>query len=24
MEVVSPGGKKINPRPWLDEHGIQY
>jgi murein DD-endopeptidase MepM/ murein hydrolase activator NlpD len=24
IEVVTPGGKKINPRPWLDEHGIGY
>jgi murein DD-endopeptidase MepM/ murein hydrolase activator NlpD len=24
IEVISPSGKKINPRPWLDEHGIQY
>jgi murein DD-endopeptidase MepM/ murein hydrolase activator NlpD len=24
IEVVTPGGKKINPRPWLDQHGIRY
>ncbi|TQM10767.1 M23 family metallopeptidase [Pseudonocardia kunmingensis] len=24
IEVHTPGGKKINPRPWLDEHGIVY
>lgn len=24
IEVTTPGGKKINPRPWLDEHGIGY
>jgi murein DD-endopeptidase MepM/ murein hydrolase activator NlpD len=24
IEVVTPGGKKINPRPWLDERGIGY
>jgi murein DD-endopeptidase MepM/ murein hydrolase activator NlpD len=24
IEVITPGGKKINPRPWLDEHGIGY
>jgi murein DD-endopeptidase MepM/ murein hydrolase activator NlpD len=22
IEVETPGGKKINPRPWLDQHGI--
>ncbi|WP_240157388.1 M23 family metallopeptidase [Pseudonocardia broussonetiae] len=22
FEVVTPGGTKVNPRPWLDEHGI--
>ena len=22
MEVVTPHGNKINPRPWLDDHGI--
>jgi murein DD-endopeptidase MepM/ murein hydrolase activator NlpD len=22
FEVVTPGGTKINPRPWLDERGI--
>ncbi len=24
IEVVAPNGKKINPRPWLDQHGIAY
>jgi murein DD-endopeptidase MepM/ murein hydrolase activator NlpD len=24
IEVVSPSGSKINPRPWLDQHGIGY
>jgi murein DD-endopeptidase MepM/ murein hydrolase activator NlpD len=24
IEVITPGGKKINPRPWLDEYGIGY
>jgi murein DD-endopeptidase MepM/ murein hydrolase activator NlpD len=24
IEVVTPGGKKVNPRPWLDQHGIRY
>ncbi|GAA3042049.1 hypothetical protein GCM10010464_02280 [Pseudonocardia yunnanensis] len=24
IEVVTPAGKKINPRPWLDQHGIRY
>jgi murein DD-endopeptidase MepM/ murein hydrolase activator NlpD len=24
IEVVTPNGNKINPRPWLDEHGIGY
>jgi murein DD-endopeptidase MepM/ murein hydrolase activator NlpD len=24
IEVVTPGGKKINPRPWLDERGIVF
>jgi murein DD-endopeptidase MepM/ murein hydrolase activator NlpD len=24
IEVVTPGGTKINPRPWLDEHGVGY
>jgi murein DD-endopeptidase MepM/ murein hydrolase activator NlpD len=24
IEVETPGGNKINPRPWLDEHGIGY
>ena len=24
IEVVTPSGKKINPRPWLDQHGIRY
>jgi murein DD-endopeptidase MepM/ murein hydrolase activator NlpD len=24
LEVVTPAGNKINPRPWLDEHGIGY
>jgi murein DD-endopeptidase MepM/ murein hydrolase activator NlpD len=24
IEVHTPGGKKINPRPWLDEHGVGY
>ncbi len=24
IEVTTPGGNKINPRPWLDEHGVGY
>ncbi len=24
LEVVSPGGRKIDPRSWLDGHGIRY
>jgi murein DD-endopeptidase MepM/ murein hydrolase activator NlpD len=24
IEVVTPGGTKINPQPWLDERGIGY
>jgi murein DD-endopeptidase MepM/ murein hydrolase activator NlpD len=24
IEVTTPGGTKINPRPWLDQHGIGY
>jgi murein DD-endopeptidase MepM/ murein hydrolase activator NlpD len=24
IEVETPGGRTINPRPWLDEHGIGY
>jgi murein DD-endopeptidase MepM/ murein hydrolase activator NlpD len=24
IEVETPSGNKINPRPWLDEHGIGY
>jgi murein DD-endopeptidase MepM/ murein hydrolase activator NlpD len=24
IEVTTPGGSKINPKPWLDEHGIGY
>jgi murein DD-endopeptidase MepM/ murein hydrolase activator NlpD len=24
IEVETPGGNKINPRPWLDDHGIGY
>jgi murein DD-endopeptidase MepM/ murein hydrolase activator NlpD len=24
IEVMTPSGKKINPRPWLDQHGIRY
>ena len=24
IEVITPSGKKINPRPWLDESGIGY
>jgi murein DD-endopeptidase MepM/ murein hydrolase activator NlpD len=24
IEVVTPGGRKINPRPWLDRHSIIY
>jgi murein DD-endopeptidase MepM/ murein hydrolase activator NlpD len=24
IEVVTPGGRKINPRPWLDQHRIAY
>ncbi|MCH6166095.1 M23 family metallopeptidase [Pseudonocardia alaniniphila] len=24
IEVITPAGKKINPRPWLDQHGILY
>jgi murein DD-endopeptidase MepM/ murein hydrolase activator NlpD len=24
IEVITPDGKKINPRPWLDDQGIQY
>jgi murein DD-endopeptidase MepM/ murein hydrolase activator NlpD len=24
IEVITPGGTKINPRPWLDQHGISY
>jgi murein DD-endopeptidase MepM/ murein hydrolase activator NlpD len=24
IEVTSPGGTKINPRPWLDQHDIGY
>ncbi|GEL20669.1 M23 family metallopeptidase [Pseudonocardia asaccharolytica] len=24
IEVISPGGQKINPRPWLDSHGFRY
>jgi murein DD-endopeptidase MepM/ murein hydrolase activator NlpD len=24
IEVTTPAGKKINPRPWLDQHGIGY
>jgi murein DD-endopeptidase MepM/ murein hydrolase activator NlpD len=24
IEVTTPGGKKINPRPWLDQHGVGY
>jgi murein DD-endopeptidase MepM/ murein hydrolase activator NlpD len=24
IEVVTPSGQKINPRPWLDDHGIRY
>ncbi|MDN5918274.1 MAG: M23 family metallopeptidase, partial [Pseudonocardia sp.] len=24
IEVVTPGGTKINPKPWLDEHGFRY
>jgi murein DD-endopeptidase MepM/ murein hydrolase activator NlpD len=24
MEVTTPGGTKVNPRPWLDQHGIRY
>ncbi len=24
IEVTSAGGTKINPRPWLDQHGIRY
>ncbi|NMH78663.1 M23 family metallopeptidase [Pseudonocardia xinjiangensis] len=24
IEVITPGGTKINPRPWLDQHGIRY
>jgi murein DD-endopeptidase MepM/ murein hydrolase activator NlpD len=24
IEVTSPGGTKINPRPWLDQHDIRY
>ncbi|WP_345414733.1 M23 family metallopeptidase [Pseudonocardia xishanensis] len=24
IEVTTPGGTKINPKPWLDEHGIGY
>ncbi|MBW0103235.1 M23 family metallopeptidase [Pseudonocardia sp. KRD-291] len=24
IEVVTPGGTKVNPKPWLDEHGFRY
>jgi murein DD-endopeptidase MepM/ murein hydrolase activator NlpD len=24
IEVITPAGKKINPRPWLDQHGTRY
>ena len=24
IEVQTPGGQKINPRPWLDSHGFRY
>ncbi|MFC7657499.1 MULTISPECIES: M23 family metallopeptidase [Pseudonocardia] len=24
IEVVTPGGQKINPKPWLDSHGFRY
>ncbi|MGH3585780.1 MAG: M23 family metallopeptidase, partial [Pseudonocardia sp.] len=24
IEVHTSGGKKINPRPWLDQHGVGY
>jgi murein DD-endopeptidase MepM/ murein hydrolase activator NlpD len=24
MEVQTPGGVTVNPRPWLDGHGISY
>jgi murein DD-endopeptidase MepM/ murein hydrolase activator NlpD len=24
IEVETPNGNKINPRPWLDKHGIAY
>lgn len=24
LEVITPGGRKINPRPWLDARGIGY
>ena len=24
IEVTTPAGTKINPRPWLDQHGIGY
>jgi murein DD-endopeptidase MepM/ murein hydrolase activator NlpD len=24
IEVITPGGTKINPQPWLDQHGFRY
>ncbi|RZT87044.1 peptidase M23-like protein [Pseudonocardia sediminis] len=24
IEVVTPGGTKVNPKPWLDQHGFRY
>lgn len=24
IEVTTPAGRKVNPRPWLDQHGIGY
>ncbi|MCW0214233.1 MAG: M23 family metallopeptidase [Pseudonocardia sp.] len=24
IEVINPAGTKINPKPWLDEHGFRY
>jgi hypothetical protein len=24
MEVQTPGGTAVNPRPWLDGHGVGY
>jgi murein DD-endopeptidase MepM/ murein hydrolase activator NlpD len=24
IEVITPNGNKINPRPWLDQHAIGY